>query len=82
MDNYSEFKTLLYRHIQPNISNDVHLQEINIINTKNEEDKIVLISVDASNDVCSTISGDTYIRKGNSNRKIGNQEIIRLKYEK
>ncbi len=78
--NYAEFLTLLSRNIQPPVTYD--LKEIDIVNNKWEEDKIVRIKVEASSDIYSTTWWDTFIRKDKSNRKIWAQEIIRLKYEK
>jgi len=81
-ENYSELSHMLSRNIQPNISKYIKKYEIPIINTKKERDVIVIISIECCNEICSTLTGDTFIREYNSNRKIWNQEIIRLKYER
>ncbi len=81
-DNYAEFLTALRRNIQPELGNNVDVSSIGIINTKGENDKIVLVRVYPNAEIYSTLSGDTFMRTDNSNKKIGGQEIIRLKYEK
>lgn len=78
--NYAEFLTLLVRNIQPPVTYE--LNEIDIVNTKWKDDKIVIVKINASSDIYSTTWWDTLIRKDKSNRKIWSQEIIRLMYEK
>lgn len=81
LDNYSEFLTLISRQIQPQLV-DIYKDEIPIINTKGEEDRVIIIRILSSTEIYSTASWDTFLRKDKTNRKIWNQEIIRLKYEK
>lgn len=56
--------------------------ELDTINTIGAKDKLLVINVQKSNEVHSLKRGDTFVRKGNQNVKIGSTEIIRLKYEK
>ena len=44
--------------------------------------QIFVIRISKSNDVHSLKNGDTFVRKGRQNVKIGSAEIVRLKYEK
>ena len=69
-DNYSEFSSMLSRNIQPNISKYIKKYEIPIINTNNKNDNIIIISVENCNEICSTLTGDTFVREYNTNRKI------------
>ncbi len=80
-DNVSEFLKLIEKEIDPplRIWNKF---EIGIINIRKSEDILFVINVKKSNDVHSLKKGDTFIRKGRQNIKIGSTEIIRLKYEK
>lgn len=80
LDNVSEFLKLYQKEIDPLVS--VKKYEIEIKNQNHEEDHILIISVDKSNDIHSLKNGDTFIRNGRQNTKIGSSEIIRLKYEK
>ena len=81
IDNYSEFLTLVARQIQPQLI-EIYKDEIPIINTKGQKDRVVLIRILPSTEIYSTSSWDTFLRKDKTNRKIGGQEIMRLKYEK
>lgn len=80
LDNVSDILKYLERDISPPI---IHWskQEIYIQNVKGESDKLMLIFIDKSNDIHSH-HGDTYVRHGRQNSKIGAQEIKRLQYEK
>jgi len=80
-DNYAEFLRLVPQNIQPFLS--IQPREVVFINPHTElEDKIIIVEVSKSNDIHSLTTGDTYIRTENGNKKIGSQEITRLKYEK
>lgn len=80
-DNVSEFLKLIEKEIDPPLR-IWHKFELEITNTKNIKDILLIVTVKKSNDVHSLKKGDTFIRKGRQNIKIGSTEIIRLKYEK
>ncbi|MEN9621633.1 MAG: hypothetical protein RLZZ67_67 [Candidatus Parcubacteria bacterium] len=80
-DNVSSFLALLAKDIEPPLIDFSH-EEFEITNVEGKADKLILFRIDKSDDVHSLKNGDTYVRKGNQNQKIGASEIIRLKYEK
>ncbi|MDB5188993.1 MAG: hypothetical protein JWM92_591 [Candidatus Nomurabacteria bacterium] len=81
LDNVSSFLALLAKEIDPPLI--VYSQkEIVIINSEGKEDKLILLKIEKSDDVHSLKNGDTFVRKGNQNQKIGAKEITRIKYEK
>jgi len=80
-DNVSDFLKLIQKEIEPPVL-VWEKSEIEIINVKKEKDILLIINVQKSNDVHSLKKGDTFVRKGSQNIKIGSSEIIRLKYEK
>ncbi len=82
LDNISEFKKLLKSEFEPPLHQLVSVQEIEITNNKKLKDKLFLVWIEKSQDVHSLKNGDTFIRTGSHNTKIGSQEITRLKYEK
>jgi ATP-dependent DNA helicase RecG len=55
---------------------------LDITNTSGVADKLLIITVGKSKDVHSLKKGDTFIRTGRQNHKIGASEITRLRYEK
>lgn len=81
LDNVSEILKLLEKEIDPPLIlwNKVYLD---IVNTKGVKDKLLVINVKKSNDVHSLRRGDTFVRRGSQNVKIGSGEIMRIKYEK
>lgn len=81
LDNVSEFLKFIGKEIEPPFVSCNHT-EINIENAEHKADKILVVSVGKSNDVHSLKKGDTFVRKGRQNVKIGSSEIVRLKYEK
>lgn len=81
LDNVSDFLRLVEKEIEPPIVLESKF-ELDIINTKKEPDKLLVVQVKKSNDVHSLKKGDTYVRCGRQNSKIGSAEIIRLKHEK
>ena len=81
MDNVSESVKMIDKEIEPPIM-DWEKSEVVIVNTKRDSDILVLINVQKSGDVHSLRKGDTFVRKGSQNIKVGSSEIIRLKYEK
>lgn len=80
-DNVSEFLKLLPKEFDPPIT-DVQYRYRDIHNFRSKKDKLVLVQVAKSNQVHSLKKGDTFVRKGNQNTKIGATEIMRLQYEK
>lgn len=80
-ENVSHFLALISKEIDPPLINFTQ-EEIQIKNVQGKEDKLLLIKIDKSDDVHSHKNGDTFVRKGNQNQKIGASEITRIKYEK
>ncbi|NCU32545.1 MAG: hypothetical protein EOM23_06355 [Candidatus Moranbacteria bacterium] len=80
-DNGGEFLKLIEKEISPQIKL-WNKFELKITNKDGVEDRLLICLIKKSDDVHSLKHGDTYIRIGNQNMKIGSQEIIRLKYEK
>jgi len=81
LDNISEFLKLIEKEIEPPL-NLWGKFELDITNVNGQPDKLFVVSVKKSNDVHSLKRGDTFVRKGSQNVKIGSTEIMRLKYEK
>lgn len=75
-DHVSEILKLLDQNIKPPIP--WSSTEIEIKNRNNKKDSIMLIRIEKSNDIHSTLKGDTWVRKGRQNTKIGAAEILRL----
>lgn len=80
-DNISDFLKLIDKEIDPPLMLWGKF-ELDITNTRGLQDKLLVLNFKKSNDVHSLKRGDTYIRKGRQNVKIGSTEIMRLKYEK
>lgn len=80
-DNVSEFLKLIDKELDPPLKL-YHKFEVEIVNVDNKKDFLLIIVVNKSNDVHSLKRGDTFVRRGRQNVKIGSSEIIRLKYEK
>lgn len=81
LDNVSEVQTLIKRDIDPHLP-IINQIEVHITNRSQKHDRLLAIYVGKSNDVHSLRNGDTFIRNGSHNVKIGSSQIIRLKYEK
>lgn len=81
LDNCSDFLKLLEKEIEPPLLLWRKF-EIKIINVDGKDDKLLVLNIEKSNDVHSLKKGDTFVRKGSQNVKIGSTEIMRLKYEK
>ncbi len=81
LDNVSDFFRLIDKEIEPPLLEWKKI-EIDITNIQGRSDKIVLVNIKKNNDIHSLKRGDTFVRKGRSNSKIGSAEIMRLKYEK
>lgn len=80
-DNASEFLKLISKEIDPPLKLWSKF-EMDITNTQNKPDKLVVIVIRKADDIHSSKKGDTFLRKGRQIVKIGSSEIIRLKYEK
>jgi len=80
-DNVSDTLKLIEKEIEPPLIIWGKF-ELDITNTKGDPDKLLVFNIKKSNDVHSLRRGDTFIRKGRQNVKIGSTEIMRLKYEK
>ncbi len=81
LSNVSDFLKLIDKEIDPPLRPWGKL-ELEITNKQGLADKLVVITIQKCDDVCSLKKGDTFIRKGHQNVKIGSSEIVRLKYEK
>ncbi|KKS93196.1 MAG: AAA-4 family protein [Parcubacteria group bacterium GW2011_GWA2_43_13] len=81
LDNISEFLKLIEKEIEPPL-NLWGKFELDITNVNGLPDKLFVVNIKKSNDVHSLKRGDTFVRKGRQNVKIGSTEIMRLKYEK
>lgn len=80
-DNVSDFLKLIDKEIEPPIILWGKF-ELDITNVHEQADKLLVLNIKKSNDVHSLKRGDTFVRKGRQNVKIGSTEIMRLKYEK
>lgn len=80
-DNVSEFLKLIDKEVEPPLILWGKF-ELDITNICGEPDKLLVLNIKKSNDVHSLKRGDTFVRKGRQNVKIGSTEIMRLKYEK
>src|SRR3989344_4541036 len=78
LDNISEFLKLIEKEVEPPL-NLWGKFELDIINVDGRPDKLFVVNVKKSNDVHSLKRGDTFVRKGRQNVKIGSTEIMRLK---
>lgn len=80
-DNVSDFLKLIDKEIEPPLILWGKF-ELDITNVSGQQDKLLVLNIKKSNDVHSLKRGDTFVRKGRQNVKIGSTEIMRLKYEK
>ncbi len=80
-DKISEILNLVEKEFEPPLS-DIRTIEIEVVNTDGAQDKIILLRVQKGRDVHSLKKGDTFVRRGNQNHKIGAHEITQLRYEK
>lgn len=81
-DNVSEFLKLVRSEFDPPLQHFIHVFEEPVTNRAGKEDSLTLIRMDKSNDIHSLKNGDTFIRRGSQNVKVGAQEILRLRYER
>lgn len=80
-DNVSHFLKLIDKEIDPPLVLWRKF-ELDIINIYGQKDKLLVVSIKKGDDVHSLKKGDTFVRNGRQNTKIGSTEIMRLKYEK
>jgi len=80
-DKISEILNMVEKEFEPPLS-DIRTSEITVTNVNGNEDKVILLKIQKGRDIHSLKKGDTFVRKGNQNHKIGAQEITRLRYEK
>ena len=80
-DNISEFLKLIEKEIEPPLRLWGRF-DLEIINTQKNKDALLVVNIKKSNEVHSLKKGDTFVRRGRQNVKIGSQEIIHLQYEK
>ncbi len=80
-DNVSETLKLIDKEIEPPLAFWKPF-EIAITNTSEQPDKLIILNIGKSGDLHSLKRGDTFVRKGSQNVKIGSTEILRLRYEK
>ena len=80
-DNVSDILNALDKEFEPPLF-PVEKQYIDIINTENKKDQILLLVIKKGEDIHSLKNGDTFRRDGNKNHKMGASEITRLRYEK
>ena len=78
--NLSEFKKQIEKEINPPTQHTI--DDIKITNAEGLPDNLTVVQFEKSKEIHSLKSGDTLIRRGTQNTKIGAQEIIRLQYEK
>lgn len=52
------------------------------INSRGERDEIVVVEIEASERVHTTVKGETFLRVGDENRKLGAVEAQELRYDK
>lgn len=79
--NLSDFLKLLEKDIDPPLP-PVQREETPITNRDNKSDHLALFRIPKSDTVHSLKNGDTFVRRGQQNVKIGAREIERLQYEK
>ncbi len=80
-DNVADILNALDKEFEPPLF-PVEKQYIDIVNTKNQKDQILLLVINKGEDIHSLKNGDTFRRDGNKNHKMGASEITRLRYEK
>lgn len=81
-DNVSEMKKLVEKEFEPPAQPYVKFYDFPMQNKAGEMKKVILIFIEKSEAVHSLKSGDTYVRKGSQDVKIGSTEILHLQYEK
>lgn len=79
--NVSEILNLLAREITPPLTG-IDIQWLPVTNREGKPDRLLVIEILPSVSIHSIRSGETYLRRGSSNRKLTAEEILRLKYAK
>lgn len=82
LDNISEFNKLLRTDFDPPLQHYVSGFFEEVVNHDGNSDQVYIIRILKADDIHSLKNGDTYIRRGSQNVKIGAQEILRRRYEK
>ena len=81
-DNISEYLKLIRSEFDPPLQHLVNGKYVDITNKDGVPDRIYLCFMEKAFDVHSLKNGDTFVRQGSQNVKIGSQEILRRRYEK
>lgn len=62
---------------------NVHFDILEVINEKNQNDKILIISVDMSSDrVIKSYDGKVYLRQNDKSRELSFEQILQLQYDR
>ena len=77
-----ELLNLIEKEFNPPLLETPQKYEIDVVNNKGETDSIILLKITKSKEIHSLRNGNTFIRRGSSNYKIGVPEITKLSYEK
>ncbi len=80
-DNCDELLKLIANNFIPPLPK-IGFNYIDIVNTQNLPDRLLIISVDASKTIHSLRSGQTYIRRGSQNNLLTHEQAMQLQYEK
>jgi ATP-dependent DNA helicase RecG len=80
-DNCDELLKLIANDFVPPLPK-IESNYLDIVNAQNLEDRLLIISVDASKTVHSLRSGQTYIRRGSQNNLLTHEQAMQLQYEK
>lgn len=81
-DNVSEYLKLVRSEFDPPLLHNVTGHYRDVTNKDNKQDRLYIIVVEKADDIHSLKNGDTFVRSGSQNVKIGSQEILRRRYEK
>lgn len=80
-NNCDELLKLISNDFVPPIPK-VETQYIEVVNTQGQNDKLLVVFIDASRSVHSLRSGQTYIRRGSQNNLLTHEQSMYLQYEK
>ena len=78
----SELLNLVKKEFDPPLVREIEMRKIATGNLHGKRDHIALLRIPKSPDIHSLKNGNTFIRRGSSNYRIGVSEITRLRYEK
>lgn len=81
-DNISEIKKLVSKEFEPPAQPYITFYDLETKDKEGVNKTITVIFIEKSESVHSLKNGDTYVRKGSQDVKIGSIEILRLQYEK